>query len=220
MGEQIKMVYDNIVKKVDKYYTNRFKEYRSGPLAVDWNSKEAQCIRFEQLSKVLSKNPDEIFSLCDFGCGLGDYQKYLRNDFPRMEYTGIDISAEIIDRAKQIGGDGRFVCDSTIHSRFDYIVTSGIFNVRQDATDDEWNEYMLSTLSMFAEHSNKGFAFNCLTKYSDADRMQDYLYYADPLFLFDYCKTHFSRNVALLHDYDIYDFTILVRRDNTWDGKK
>ena len=72
---------------------------------------------------------------------------------------------------------------------------------------------------MFARYANEGFAFNCLTMYSDEDRMKDYLYYADPLFLFDFCKKHFSKNVSLLHDYDIYDFTILVRRDNTWHGK-
>lgn len=119
----------------------------------------------------------------------------------------------------KFGGGGHYICESTINSRFDYIVTSGIFNVRQDVGVEEWREYILSTISMFAEHANEGFAFNCLTMYSDADRMQEYLYYADPLFLFDYCKTHFSRNVALLHDYDIYDFTILVRRDSTWHGK-
>jgi hypothetical protein len=30
--------------------------------------------------------------------------------------------------------------------------------------------------------------------------------------LFDLCKRRYSRNVALLHDYEIYEFTILVRK--------
>jgi hypothetical protein len=49
-----------------------------------------------------------------------------------------------------------------------------------------------------------------LTKYSGADRMAQRpdLYYG-----FDFCKRRFSRNVALLHDYGLYDFTILVRKD-------
>jgi hypothetical protein len=42
--------------------------------------------------------------------------------------------------------------------------------------------------------------------------MQDYLYYADPRVLFDHCKTRYSKNVALLHDYGLYEFTILVRK--------
>ena len=46
--------------------------------------------------------------------------------------------------------------------------------------------------------------------------MKDYLYYGDPLFYFDYSKRHFSRNVALLHDYDLYEFTLLIKKDNLY----
>jgi hypothetical protein len=81
-----------------------------------------------------------------------------------------------------------------------------------DASNDEWREYALSTLGGIARLSERGFAFNMLTKYSDAERMRADLYYADPCFFFDYCKTRFSRQVALLHDYGLYEFTILVRK--------
>lgn len=114
---------------------------------------------------------------------------------------------------------GVFHHDCEISGFYDYIVASGIFNVRQDTSNEEWLEYILDTIHMFYTNSNKGFAFNCLTKYSDTEHMKDYLFYADPLYLFDYCKKEYSRNVALLHDYDIYDFTILVRRDDTWHGE-
>ena len=60
--------------------------------------------------------------------------------------------------------------------------------------------------------SSRGFAFNCLTSYSDADKMRDDLYYADPCKLFDRCKRRYSRRVALLHDYGLWEFTILVRK--------
>ncbi len=33
------------------------------------------------------------------------------------------------------------------------------------------------------------------------------------LFFFDYCKRNFSKNVALLRNYGLYDFTVLVRKD-------
>lgn len=212
------MKHDNIVRKVDNYYTGVFEEYNEGPLAADWNSKEAQQIRFDQLSRLLPSKNDSHFSICDFGCGLGDYHVYLQNKYKSFNYTGIDVSAKVIECASATR-EGKYMCDSNIRLSYDYIVASGIFNVRQDTGDDEWKEYILSTISMFARYANEGFAFNCLTMYSDEDRMKDYLYYADPLFLFDFCKKHFSKNVSLLHDYDIYDFTILVRRDNTWHGK-
>ena len=43
------------------------------------------------------------------------------------------------------------------------------------------------------------------------ERMRPDLYYADPCRLFDHCKRRYSRHVALLHDYGLYEFTILVR---------
>jgi hypothetical protein len=81
------------------------------------------------------------------------------------------------------------------------------------AVDQEWQEYVVRTLHELARLSIRGFAFNSLTSYSDPPRMRPDLYYPDPCFYFDYCKRHFSRNVALLHDYDLYEFTILVRLD-------
>ena len=50
-----------------------------------------------------------------------------------------------------------------------------------------------------------------LTTYSDADKQRDDLFYADPLRVFDICKQRFSPRVALLHDYPLYEFTIIVR---------
>ena len=63
------------------------------------------------------------------------------------------------------------------------------------------------------EKSKFGFSFNALTSYSDAAFMKAELYYSNPGWLFDYCKTRFAKNVALLHDYSQYDFTILVKKN-------
>ena len=71
---------------------------------------------------------------------------------------------------------------------------------------------MLRTLAAINGLSKRGFAFNVLTKYSHPEFQRPDLYYADPLFLFDYCKTKFSRFVTLLHDYPLYEFTLLVRK--------
>jgi hypothetical protein len=69
----------------------------------------------------------------------------------------------------------------------------------------------MDAIDRMASLSRRGFAFNMLTSYSDPARMRDDLYYGDPCRMFDLCKRKYSRNVALLHDYGIYDFTILVR---------
>jgi hypothetical protein len=92
-------------------------------------------------------------------------------------------------------------------------VSSGIFNFRGEQSFEDWTDYVIGVLHEFNQLSRLGFASNFLTKYSDADKMRSDLYYADPLFLFDYCKHNFSKNVALLHDYRLYDFTLIIRKD-------
>jgi hypothetical protein len=94
----------------------------------------------------------------------------------------------------------------------DYTIASGIFNLKFEQSQAEWTDYILQTLHTLDQKSSKGFAFNALTSYSDPEYMKEELAYCDPCKLFDFCKRNFSKNVALLHDYNLYDFTILVRK--------
>jgi len=94
----------------------------------------------------------------------------------------------------------------------DYVIASGIFNVKLKNSEKDWLEYILETLKVINKKSIKGFSFNMLTKYSDAEYMKDNLYYADPLFIFDYCKRNFSKWVTLKHDYPLYEFSIIVKK--------
>ena len=71
----------------------------------------------------------------------------------------------------------------------DYAVACGVFNMKLEASFDEWTEFVIHGLEEMNSHSRIGFSSNFLTKYSDADKMRPDLYYADPCFLFDYCKT-------------------------------
>ena len=95
----------------------------------------------------------------------------------------------------------------------DVTVASGIFNVMAGTDVDDWRAYTLDTIQDLASLSRTGLGFNMLTSYSDPERMQDRLYYGDPGFYFDWCKRNLSRHVALLHDYGLWEFTILVRFD-------
>jgi hypothetical protein len=131
-----------------------------------------------------------------------------------FEFLGLDLADNMVTAARErFSGEGRarFLRGHEPDIITDFAVASGIFNVCLDTDHEEWLSYILETLNIMARHSRRGFAFNCLTSYSDEDRKADHLYYADPCFLFDYCKRKFSRNVALLHDYDLYEFTLLVR---------
>ncbi len=198
---------------VKAYFEERINTHGASPRGADWNSDASQEVRFDQLLKVCDfSNP---FSILDYGCGYGALADYLaKNNFSGV-YHGFDIVEKAIQAARNQHASQSncfFYTDKEKLAECDYVVASGIFNYRADHSFEAWTDYVISVLQNFNELSRKGFASNFLTKYSDAERMRADLYYADPCFLFDYCKRKFSKNVALLHDYTLYDFTVLVRK--------
>ena len=204
-----------ILNQVENYYKEKILEYGQSPKGVDWNGEESQLLRFRQLMKVAG-NQKSNFSINDLGCGYGALVDYLKEEFNNWNYFGVDISGDMIRSARirfSTLDCVQFRESSLLTEITDYSVASGIFNVRLNYDEDSWWEYMTTMLDIMNAKSRLGFAFNCLTIYSDADKMRDHLYYADPCKLFDWCKKKYSRQIALLHDYDLYEFSILVRKD-------
>ena len=198
---------------VKSYFDKRIREHGASPRGSDWNSENSQNIRFDQLLNVVES---QTFSLLDYGCGYGALADYLVTRGFDADYYGYDILESAIETARQAhqGKPKRkFFTEKTQLPVCDYTVASGIFNYRGEQSFEEWTDYVLGVLNEFNQLSRHGFSSNFLTKYSDVEKMRADLYYADPLFLFDYCKRNLSQNVALLHDYRLYDFTLLIRKD-------
>jgi SAM-dependent methyltransferase len=198
---------------VARYYASKPEKHGTTARGVDWNGEASQKLRFEQLLRIV--DVAGRFSINDLGCGYGALLDYLDARGFEVDYTGIDVSAEMARAgARRFEGraDADFICAARLNREADYSVASGIFNVRLEWSDAEWREYIEATLDQLHAASRRGFSFNCLTSYSDTPKMRDELYYSDPCALFDLCKRRYSKNVALLHDYGLYEFTILVRK--------
>jgi SAM-dependent methyltransferase len=198
---------------VARYYTSKLEEHGTTARGVDWNGEASQTLRFDQLLRIV--DVEGRFSINDLGCGYGALLDYLDARGFEVDYTGFDVSAEMARAgARRFEGraDADFICAARLNREADYSVASGIFNVRLEWSDAEWRSYIEATLDLMHAASRRGFSFNCLTSYSDASKMRDELYYADPCALFDLCKRRYSKSVALLHDYGLYEFTILVRK--------
>ena len=192
------------------YYTGRLAQHGPSPRGVDWNGADGQILRFAQLCRVI--DPTGQFSLNDLGCGYGALADYLRAHHADFDYRGFDIAPAMIEAASAHSPDVGFACAAVPDRIADYGIASGIFNVRLAADLGEWEEYIAATLDVLDATSRRGFAFNCLSSYADLDRMRPDLHYADPLALFDRCMRRYVRRVALLHDYGLFEFTILVRK--------
>lgn len=201
------------LRAVADYYAEKLRAHGPGAAGVDWKSAESQTLRFRELSRLL---PAEApFSVLDVGCGTGALVDFLAAEGRRFSYWGCDVSDAMLEAARRLHAarpDARFVARAEDAPPCDFAVASGIFNVKLDADDDAWSRHMEDTVRLMARRALRGFAFNALSVYSDPGKRRPDLHYADPLKWFDFCKREISASVALLHDYPLWEFTLLVRR--------
>lgn len=197
--------------RVADHYTTSFREHGKTPRGVGWRGTDDQALRFDKLCTAIEG--DEPFSVNDLGCGYGAMFEHLDRRFgDRMQqFDGYDISQEMLDAAQEGIKDQRtrWFESSKIQHEADYTFTSGIFNVCFNMGRDAWNRHIQDTIQDMARHSRRAFAFNGLT--NKVDWKQEGLHYTDPVHWFRYCRDHVSRHVALLHDYPLYEWTLVVR---------
>lgn len=195
------------------YYADKIARHGQTPQGVDWNGEQGQWLRFEQLVRVADGLAAP--SINDLGCGYGALLDFLVARGREADYLGVDVAAPMVAAARERHAgraNARFIEAARPDRVADVGLASGIFSVRLNTPDEAWFAHIVATLDVLHETSRAGFAFNCLTSYSDADKMRPDLYYADPCRLFDLCKRRYARQVALLHDYGLWEFTLIVRQ--------
>jgi len=204
------------LKGIASLYEENLQNYGTASKSVGWKDEASQILRFEKLAQVIdSRRAGAGISVNDLGCGYAAMYSFL-DDQPSItlsRYYGYDISDKMLQTAaKTVANDPRavFIRASEITEEADYSFVSGTFNVRLDASDELWTDHILRAIRNLAAKSRRGFAFNLLTTY--VDWKQENLYYGDPFMFFDFCKRNISPYVSLLHDYPLYEWTLLIRK--------
>ena len=203
-----------LLANVARLYSENVKAFGTSARSAGWKDDASQNLRFQKLLEVISCTTSAGLAINDLGCGYGAFYQYLKAEcsLKISKYYGYDISEEMLESARNLVKDKNaiFIDSERILHETDYSFASGIFNVNFDIEDGLWEDYIKETLFNMNDKSSKGFAFNALTTHVDYRESQ--LYYADPLFFLDFCKKNFSRNVSLLSDYGLYEWTMTVRK--------
>jgi SAM-dependent methyltransferase len=204
---------ESILRNVATYYTSKLVAHGPTSQGVDWNGEQSQTQRHRQFLRLLGE--EHGASILDLGCGYGDFLHFLRQQGFGGTYIGYDISPAMIEAARRVQGDGDdrlWRVGALPQETADYAIASGIFNVKGEVPLDKWREYVRETIDVLARAASRGFAFNVLTLSSDPARRKSDLYYADPAEMLTDCLSRFGRSIALLQDYGLYEFTVIVQR--------
>jgi SAM-dependent methyltransferase len=202
-----------ILRNVATYYTSKLVAHGPTSQGVDWNGEQSQTQRHRQFLRLLGEEHEA--SILDLGCGYGDFLRFLRQQGFGGAYIGYDISPEMITAARRVQGEGDdrlWRVGAVPQETADYAVASGILNVKGEVPLERWREFVRETIDILARAARRGFAFNVLTLSNDPALRRSDLYYADPAEMLAYCLSRFGRSIALLQDYGLYEFTVIVRR--------
>jgi trans-aconitate methyltransferase len=170
--------------------------------SVHWSSEEGQHTRFLVLSQVANLSHRSVL---DVGCGLGDFYKFFIDQKIDVDYTGIDIIADFIARAKERFPDGHFECKdiTAVTETYDVVLASGALSFKVTGS----LAYHFSVIKKMYDAAKIAVAFNMLNR---ATHVDDDVYAAyNPTEVVDFCKT-FCPRVEIITDYLPQDFTIYL----------
>ena len=195
------------------------------PQALYWTSREIQEIRFQKLIEILQRRPItdcDAWSLLDVGCGFADLMHYLKKHNLSPDYTGIDISPDmVLGATAQTPGlkvfEGELSDFDFTEGQFDYVMLSGALNevveTIVEGTADQQGQYAKSVISKMYQFCQKGVAFNLLDKRNADMESKIYLQSFYPEEIIEFCQT-FATKVYLVDGYLDNDFTIYLYKES------
>lgn len=182
---------------------------------VDWESEEAQNLRFKALIEHFNMSSNVLL---DVGCGVGSLAEYIDKNNINLYYIGIDIMPEMVERAKSKKYKNinpqfmtmDFFKKTDIKDDVDYIYTSGIFNLNLGNNE----EFLKEAIEAFLLAARKGVCFNlldisCKEKYGD----KYYYYKKDDILLLTQDilkKLNLSYKIHIEDKYLQNDFSVFI----------
>jgi len=191
LGKDIRKEMDDI-----DYYNLKFLQFDDEHRKVGWVTKEEQYGRFKQLALVFKDNKKP--QVLDVGAGLGELQKWLKDNRFKAKYLGIEKNSHFVKMARQKGRNVSNQDLQYINKKYQYIIASGVWNVGA-AT-------LFKDVSHLVNKATKGLAFNFLTK---SEHPEFNLYNLDDVITF--CKTMgFNFDIEKFKDNEV---TVRIYKD-------
>jgi len=196
-------------------YEAAFRQHGVSPASVMW-PKGRQPLRFASLTRFF--DPSGGFSVLDYGCGLADLKPYLDERFSGVRYCGADITSSFVtsDRARYPDASFRLVKGAQdIADDYDYVVMSGVFNLRYDCSTDEHRAIVQDSLRHLFMHAQRVLAVDFMTDDVDYQAANSYHQNVDEIYQF--ARRELGRRVVVDHSYLPYEYSLTIFKDSSAD---
>ena len=192
-------------KRIIARHRDSLNRYGYSPQALYWSSRAIQELRFKALAAIGIQTGDSVL---DVGCGFGDFKTWAAQCGIVTEYSGVDLSTDLLEIARQRHGEAGFYCGELLEldfapHAFDWTVLSGVLN---EQLGDK-GAYARKIIARMQQLSRKGTAFNLLSCRDEWTRTRPDLQSFDPQQILAYCRG-LGADCLLIDDYLANDFTI------------
>jgi SAM-dependent methyltransferase len=196
---------------IAQFYNKLVNRYGHDPRACDYGRVESQIAKFKVLAEVC---PLDHCRLLDVGCGFADYADFLATGNQSVDYTGIDLSAGMIETASQLHPKLKLNHGNLLtfeeSQRFDVVNANGIFYLLGEDAPVLVKRLIEKMYSL----ASRAVVFNSLSTW--ATHYEPGEFYANPVEILRFCRS-LTPWVTLRHDYLPHDFTIYMYRDRQCD---
>jgi len=188
-------------------YNFHLKKFGDRPEALRW-TPQGQIKRYHTLADIAPAPALNNSTVLDYGCGTGDFYRFLKRRGINVKYTGVDINENFIELAKKKYPECTFSVmeagEDALQGYYDYIFICGVFNLRVPGVQDD----LRNALVALFKHCNKGLALNALSSHTPVKDVE--LNFTSPEDMVAFAIENLSPAVVLRHDRIPNDFTLYV----------
>lgn len=202
--------------EIIEHYESCLAKHGDSHLGVDWPKAQDAETRYRVMLDVIRRPHTGTWRLLDFGCGASHLYEYiLANGIQGIEYTGLDLSPKFVELSRKKFPKNRYVCADILEEpeavpAFDYIVMNGVFTEKRGLEFEEMLAYFERTVRAAFAKTERGLAFNVMSKHVDWEREDLFHLPFDTLAQFLIRKL--TRNFVIRNDYGLYEYTTYVYR--------
>lgn len=202
-------------KAIIDHYETCLKEHGDTHLGVDWPNIKDALKRYQVMLELFNfKENKDNFSLLDFGCGASHLFQFIEEQTTlNVEYNGLDISKAFVELSKEKFPKNTYYCldileENNALPNFDYVICNGIFTEKRELSFDEMWSYTKNMLIAIFNKTEKGMAFNVMSKAVEWERWD--LFHLPTDLLIDFMTKELSRNFIIRNDYGLYEYTVYL----------
>ena len=199
---------------VRRYYGAKYREFGDTARGMDWKDRASQYLRFARISRHVDWALEP--SVLDVGCGNGELLAFCRERGLALRYRGLDVCEEMVATCRRRFGPESATLGSTADlagsgERFDYVVASGTFNVKQDTPAARWRRYLHQSIGEMYDTCRIATIWNMMTPL--VDERYDRLYYPSFDEVGELATGCGTRRFVIDHGYPLYEMTVALFKE-------